>query len=213
MQWIRRHRPSPGTAFGLAALVIALGGAAFAAIPSSDGTISACYHKSNGNVRLVESAGDCRSSESAVSWNQRGPAGPPGEGNAEVVALERTFIADGETKVLFKRGSLTLTARCMLNQPGPNGPLIDIADILISTTKPGSFYAGGNSLVEPSQPKDIAEARLFHSGPTTLTNRDVEVLLAGAPDEPDLHGSLWAGLRQVGHPGCAFGGHVVVASS
>ena len=104
MQWIRRHRPSPGTAFGLAALVIALGGAAFAAIPSSDGTINACYHKTNGSVRLVESAGDCRSSESAVSWSQRGPVGPPGEGNAEVVALERTFIADGETKVLFERG-------------------------------------------------------------------------------------------------------------
>ena len=68
-KWIRRRRPSPGTAFGFAALVIALGGAAFAAIPDSSGTIHGCYLKSNGSLRVVESAGDCRSSERAVSWS------------------------------------------------------------------------------------------------------------------------------------------------
>ena len=33
MTWFRKHRPSPATGIALAALVVALGGVAFAAIP------------------------------------------------------------------------------------------------------------------------------------------------------------------------------------
>jgi hypothetical protein len=62
----------------LAALVVAVGGVAFATIPGPDGRLHACYQRSNGNLRLVESGGDCRSSESAVSWNQSGVTGPTG---------------------------------------------------------------------------------------------------------------------------------------
>jgi hypothetical protein len=61
---------------------VAVGGVAFAAIPDSGGTIHACYGKSNGNLRAVESEGDCRSNESPLSWNQQGPPGPPGNANA-----------------------------------------------------------------------------------------------------------------------------------
>jgi hypothetical protein len=63
------RRPSPGTGFGLAALVIALGGAAFAAIPDSSNTIHACYQKASGDLRVVGSAGECRPSERALSWS------------------------------------------------------------------------------------------------------------------------------------------------
>jgi hypothetical protein len=66
---IRRRRPSPGTAFGFAALVIALGGAAFAAIPDSSGTIHGCYLKSNGSLRVVDAPGACKSNERTVSWS------------------------------------------------------------------------------------------------------------------------------------------------
>jgi hypothetical protein len=78
MERIRRYRPSPGTAFGFAALVIALGGVAFAAIPDSNGTIHACFQKNGGAVRVVESAAECRSAEQALAWNQRGPQGATG---------------------------------------------------------------------------------------------------------------------------------------
>lgn len=78
MNWIRRHRPSPGTAFGAAALMIALGGVAFAAIPDSSGTIHGCYQKSNGNLRVVDSASECRNTERAIAWNQEGPPGSGG---------------------------------------------------------------------------------------------------------------------------------------
>jgi hypothetical protein len=67
-KWIRIRRLSPGTVFGLAALVVALGGAAFAAIPNSGGVIHGCYQKSSGNLRVAESPGGCRNSERPLDW-------------------------------------------------------------------------------------------------------------------------------------------------
>src|SRR4028118_1292135 len=53
--------------------------AAQAAIPAEDGTISACYVRSSGAVRIIDaSQTSCTSTESAISWNQRGPAGAAG---------------------------------------------------------------------------------------------------------------------------------------
>lgn len=56
------------------------GGTAYAAglIPGSDGTIHACYNKTNGNVRVVAAGSKCRVSERALVWNQTGPVGPQG---------------------------------------------------------------------------------------------------------------------------------------
>ena len=41
-------------------------------------TLQACANNTNGNLRLVSSASDCRTSETAVSWNIVGPTGPQG---------------------------------------------------------------------------------------------------------------------------------------
>jgi len=75
MSWIRQHRPSPGTVFGFAALVVALGGVAFAAIPDSNGTIHGCYQKQRGNLRVVDSSDECRGNERSLDWSQQGPPG------------------------------------------------------------------------------------------------------------------------------------------
>jgi type VI secretion system secreted protein Hcp len=67
-------------AYVLLPTTAALGaGAVFAsgAIPGSDGTINACYLPS-GSVRVVDSASDCKSSETFISWNQKGPKGDTG---------------------------------------------------------------------------------------------------------------------------------------
>src|SRR3954447_15947124 len=72
MTRIRRLRPSPSTAFGFAALMVALGGVAFAAIPDSNGTIHGCVHKSNGDLRVVETQASCRGNENALNWNVQG---------------------------------------------------------------------------------------------------------------------------------------------
>ena len=114
MNWIRKHRLSPGTAFGFAALIIALGGVALAAIPDSNGTIHGCYQKNNGNLRVVESAGDCRSSEAVISWNQTGPQGPPGpSGTDQKVASSLIHLSTGETKTVLSRGPFTFSADCV----------------------------------------------------------------------------------------------------
>jgi len=60
--------------------VFALGGIAAAAATSetADGVIHACYGKSNGQVRIVAAASDCKPNEIAISWNQVGPKGDTG---------------------------------------------------------------------------------------------------------------------------------------
>jgi hypothetical protein len=69
---IRRRlgRPSPGTVLGGLALIAAMSGVAVAAIPDSDGTISACYSNDKGELRVIDAqAGQaCSSRETAISW-------------------------------------------------------------------------------------------------------------------------------------------------
>jgi hypothetical protein len=56
------------------------GGAAVAAIPAGDGTITACYVPSSGAIHLIDpSRGQkCGSGEKQLVWNQSGPAGAVG---------------------------------------------------------------------------------------------------------------------------------------
>jgi hypothetical protein len=65
---------------GVTVAICAAGGVAYAAIPSSNGVISGCYAKQSGDLRVIDAdAGKtCLSSELPISWNQRGPTGPPG---------------------------------------------------------------------------------------------------------------------------------------
>ena len=63
-------------------LVVAWGGfsIAEAVIPAPGGVIKGCYKK-NGNLRVIDSAASCKPvKETAIQWNQTGPAGPPGSG-------------------------------------------------------------------------------------------------------------------------------------
>ncbi len=64
------RRASPATVIALIALVIALGSSAYAAIPSSDGNINACYNKKTGTLRVIDpSQGQsCTSAENSLSW-------------------------------------------------------------------------------------------------------------------------------------------------
>lgn len=52
-------------------------GVAFATIPDSGGVIHACYSDSNGSLRVVDGT-DCKSHETALSWNTQGTPGPTG---------------------------------------------------------------------------------------------------------------------------------------
>src|SRR5215203_665357 len=63
-------RPSPAMVLALVALLVATSGAAFAAIPSSSGTITTCYDKGNGTLRVIDTevGQTCRSTETSLSW-------------------------------------------------------------------------------------------------------------------------------------------------
>jgi hypothetical protein len=61
-----------------AAGLATLAGVAYASIPSSSGEINGCYGKENGQLRVVDSAGSCKSNEVAIEWNQVGAEGPAG---------------------------------------------------------------------------------------------------------------------------------------
>ena len=80
MRHLRTARPA--RRIGLlvtGALCLVTGGAAYAAISSSGGTINGCYQKNNGQLRIIDPATDsCRTSEVAITWNQVGPTGPAG---------------------------------------------------------------------------------------------------------------------------------------
>jgi hypothetical protein len=58
-------------------LVCLLPGAAPEASAQS-GTVVACVNPGNGNMRLVQSASQCRPNEGVISWNVQGPEGPEG---------------------------------------------------------------------------------------------------------------------------------------
>ena len=67
----------------LAALVLAMGGFAVAAIPSRDGTITACYKKKNGAARIIDGKKRCKRGERRLRWNQQGREGPAGPQGAQ----------------------------------------------------------------------------------------------------------------------------------
>src|SRR3954447_24020517 len=92
MQGLRWRRPSPALVVATVAVVLAVGGAAYATIPDSGGVIHACYHVNgdrqlagNGSVRLIDPNGSgnknttsCKKDEVALDWNRTGPTGPQG---------------------------------------------------------------------------------------------------------------------------------------
>ena len=72
-----RGRRLAAVAFGLV-LTLAGGGAALATIPDG-GTISACYAKGTGALRVIDApSAQCKGFESPLSWNQTPLQGPSG---------------------------------------------------------------------------------------------------------------------------------------
>jgi hypothetical protein len=94
MQAFKGRRLLLPLAVGLVAL--AIGGVAWASIPSNGGVFTACVTPSSGAVRLIDPSlpksnkeSHCTSAETQVTWNQEGqpgiagPTGPPGAKGAK----------------------------------------------------------------------------------------------------------------------------------
>jgi hypothetical protein len=81
-----RRRPSTAHAAAFAALFVALGGVSAAAIPSSDGSIHACYD-THGKLRVVDDGKlKCPGKQKPLAWSQTGPAGPQGPAGSQGAA-------------------------------------------------------------------------------------------------------------------------------
>lgn len=70
-----RLRPSPALAVALAALLIAIGGVAFASIPGSNGVIKGCYANRDGALRVIDSAQSCPVGAGETPLSLLSPAG------------------------------------------------------------------------------------------------------------------------------------------
>jgi hypothetical protein len=59
------------------------GAIAYAQVPSTDGTITGCYMKSGGAIRIIDAPSQkCKSGETQLTWNQHGNPGTNGtDGN------------------------------------------------------------------------------------------------------------------------------------
>jgi hypothetical protein len=101
--------------FPRALLVIALFGVTLPDSASAQSPISGCYNRSNGNLRIVGSAAECRNPEIFIQWNVAGPAGPTGPaGTNGVDGAPGPAGPTGATGPMGPTGSTGAT--------GPQGP-------------------------------------------------------------------------------------------
>jgi hypothetical protein len=133
-------------AVSLAALVVAVGGVAVAAIPGPDGVIHACIADGNlvtqvgaalapttqlvspkGALRVVDSGESCGAGETPLNFNQTGPPGPAATGGgpetlySERTAKDETIGAKSATvfSALLPAGSYDVTGNVHVAQPHP----------------------------------------------------------------------------------------------
>jgi hypothetical protein len=145
MNFIRRHRPTPATIIALSALVVALGGVAFATIPDSDGTVHACYQKRTGDLRVVESSQDCRSSRERPI-----DLGSPGAGaSGGIVARIRST---GPVNVTANTVPIPLEGNTWTQGPSDTNELFIEATVSIPTgacpTSRILYYVDGQQLTQ-----------------------------------------------------------------
>jgi hypothetical protein len=82
--WHRLRSPAAAAVAVGAAVMVASAGIAVATTllttqyTDAAGVFHACVHNENGNVRVVVPGTECRDTETAIEWHQRGPQGPAG---------------------------------------------------------------------------------------------------------------------------------------
>ena len=120
-----KYRPTRAlTVIGAALVLMAAGAVAYAQIPSADGTISACYTKSTGTIRIVNTGVACKKGETSLAWNQHGNPGTNGtkctNGTSGVSGYEH--VASTDTVTANQQGFFGgLTASCPVGKKVTGG--------------------------------------------------------------------------------------------
>lgn len=97
-QPMRRFLSRPAlVVLALSAALLVVGGAAYAVIPDTDGTVHACVSPVSGNVRAVDLRGDCRTRETAVDLG--GPTRGYATNETGLILLDDTSDAMASLKL------------------------------------------------------------------------------------------------------------------
>jgi hypothetical protein len=134
-----RQRLTYSNVMATVAVFIALGGAAIASIPGSGGVIKACYAKSGGALRAIDSKKSCsKKHERTLRWSQQGPRGlqgvqgfqgQPGLNGASAglstAVATKTFTATGGEQTIatlnLPAGNWMIFAKLWMNNTGASG--------------------------------------------------------------------------------------------
>jgi hypothetical protein len=126
----------------LAAVVVAGAGIAWATIPDSNGVIHACYKDGNGDLRVVDTAGDCRRHETPLDlggpshgYAVANPGDVPFSSPTSVSILKLglpagTFLVHAKTNLFNLPGSDAVFVPCDLRLAGTTTMLDQIHVIL-----------------------------------------------------------------------------------
>jgi len=106
-------KPLMSTVLVLAGLLVEVGGTNAQSANTGNTVIQGCYHKNNGQLRLVASPDECRVSEIPVSWNSQGPQGAPFiRGNGMMSAGSAEVPRFSLTRLLSIPGQVEVFAAC-----------------------------------------------------------------------------------------------------
>jgi hypothetical protein len=160
----RARRLGISSVFGLV-LALVFGTVALAAIPGAGGVISGCYTKTNGALRVIDTAAGqtCTNKELQLTWSQTGPQGLPGpKGDTGAPGAQGLPGAAGPKGDTGAQG--------IPGAPGAQGPKGDKGDkglnwrgewLPDTTYQPGdAVYSGGASFIATQTTSDQPGPRI-----------------------------------------------------
>ena len=122
-----RRRDPLWASVGAAIATALAGGIAWGAVPGDGRVIHGCYHKTEGQLRVIDPGTDtCRPSEVPIAWNEqgvRGEKGDPGK-RAGTAATDMTARVSPSNRKL----RATTARRAASRSPRPTAPLTSAMD-------------------------------------------------------------------------------------
>lgn len=196
MQQFKKRLAALPAVIALTAVVALAGGIVVASIPAPDGTITGCYHKTNGQLRVVESADKCNPSELALTWQQQGPQGPQGP-----VGPQGPAGPQGAT------GPQGLTGP--QGPQGATGPQGIQGEPGVSSSGPPYVWICSPAYLKNSAGSSPANLYVYNGSGTTA-NVSVNILES---DGDNLSGTAIPGGGGQNYPGEAIGSTVTLADT
>jgi hypothetical protein len=161
MRTLKRFRPSPALVVAVTALVVALGGVAYATIPDSGGVIHGCYLKRTGSLRVIDpSRGErCTRAETSIPWNQTGPRGAIGragrQGKTGATGPQGPAGpagAPGADQLYFSQASGTVSTTSQPSSSLP--PIVDLGGPSVTVNVPANSLVRFHVSVEAQTGSD-----------------------------------------------------------